>query len=265
MIRFFVKAVINSVSIIFKKSKASFYYLLNTVMLSETDNYIDSEYNKTYPHIRKAISFIKQYNLTDKIILDIGAANGTTPKKFAENLSNEIWAFEPLEQNRKFFPELVNKYSNIKFYPVALGATESKQSINITSNVTSSSLKEINQDINKGAFLDKALEVNKVEEIEIKKLDNLVGSDKRVALIKIDVQGFELEVLNGAVETLKKTDLVLIEVSNHEAYKDSPKYFHVDEFMRANNFSIYDMSLNFRENKKLLEWDVFYINNHFKI
>ena len=64
---------------------------------------------------------------------------------------------------------------------------------------------------------------------------------KRIAypiLIKIDVQGFELEVLKGSRKLLKKTKYVLLEVSQNEMYKKQPKESKIIDFLQKNNFKI---------------------------
>ncbi len=80
--------------------------------------------------------------------------------------------------------------------------------------------------------------------------------------MKLDVQGHELEVLKGAVNTLKNTAIVVAEMSNHHNYKGAPLYYDIDEFLRRNNFSLYDQCLSLKEDGKLLEWDGIYVNNN---
>ena len=47
---------------------------------------------------------------------------------------------------------------------------------------------------------------------EVDTLDNICGSLDKVDLLKIDVEGYELPVLQGAIKTLKKTQAIYIEV-----------------------------------------------------
>jgi len=60
-------------------------------------------------------------------------------------------------------------------------------------------------------------------------------------LVKIDVQGFELEVLEGAVDTLKQAEIVILEVSLFQFYKSSPTFAEVIRYMNEKKFSVYDI------------------------
>lgn len=55
-------------------------------------------------------------------------------------------------------------------------------------------------------------------QVAVKTLDAVAPRDRRINLLKIDAQGFEREVLNGAKETLKRTDIVIIEVNLQPHY-----------------------------------------------
>ena len=46
-------------------------------------------------------------------------------------------------------------------------------------------------------------------------------------LIKVDVQGAELDVLRGAIETLNETELVILEVSMFEFMVNLPQFYDV--------------------------------------
>ena len=66
---------------------------------------------------------------------------------------------------------------------------------------------------------------NKTRNIKVKTLDDIM-LDKEViepVLIKIDVQGYELEVLKGSDKLLNKIDYIVLEVSKNEMYKNQPK------------------------------------------
>jgi len=60
-------------------------------------------------------------------------------------------------------------------------------------------------------------------------------------LLKIDVQGGELDVLAGAKEALSDTELVLLEVSFFQFFKDGPQFHDVIAFMKSQGFVAYDI------------------------
>jgi len=60
-------------------------------------------------------------------------------------------------------------------------------------------------------------------------------------LIKIDVQGYELEVLKGGVETLAKAQAVVVELSLLEINKGCPLLDEALSFMRSHRFVSYDI------------------------
>lgn len=70
--------------------------------------------------------------------------------------------------------------------------------------------------------------------IETTTLDELV--DGPVRLLKIDVQGHEISVLGGAVNTLRSTDAVIIEVLFKSQYEGDAMFGEVDAALRGAGF-----------------------------
>jgi FkbM family methyltransferase len=60
-------------------------------------------------------------------------------------------------------------------------------------------------------------------------------------LIKIDVQGAELDVLAGAPEALAQADYVILEVSLFEFFRGGPQFHDVVAFMKSRGFVAYDV------------------------
>ena len=60
-------------------------------------------------------------------------------------------------------------------------------------------------------------------------------------LVKIDVQGAELEVLAGAEHTLEKTECVVMETSLLEFFRGAPLAAEVVDYMNRHGFVIYDV------------------------
>ncbi len=136
---------------------------------------------------------LKQYDVKnifevkeDATIFDIGAWKGDTAYFFSKKCSNKarIYAFEPDENNYKILLKIKDKY---------------KLNNVIASNILFSNLEtEINflsMDLNRPAIKMKSTTIDKfVEENNIEKID----------YIKMDVEGAEKNILEGAIKTIKK-------------------------------------------------------------
>jgi FkbM family methyltransferase len=75
-------------------------------------------------------------------------------------------------------------------------------------------------------------------EVVTKRLDD-IEELKACDLLKIDVQGSELDVLKGAVLTLRETAVVELEVEFVPLYEEQPLFAEVDIFMRNNGFLLH--------------------------
>jgi FkbM family methyltransferase len=103
-------------------------------------------------------------------------------------------AFEPIPQQYNF---LLGEFGNkADIFPYALG-DENKQTTfhHVISNPTYSGLQQRQY---------KGEETIQEIKVEVRKLDDVIGQDTPVTLIKIDVEGGEYDVLRGATAILKK-------------------------------------------------------------
>lgn len=75
------------------------------------------------------------------------------------------------------------------------------------------------------------IEFNTKEKISVKKLDDLEFTKEYYNMLYMDVQGFELNVLKGATETLKNIDYVFTEVNRDELYEGCAMVEQLDEFL----------------------------------
>jgi FkbM family methyltransferase len=79
---------------------------------------------------------------------------------------------------------------------------------------------------------------------------------RRPELIKIDVQGYELEVLKGGSEALAAAESVVMEVSLLELYKGNPLMHEVIAFMHERGFQCYDIPTLMRRPADHTLWQV---------
>ena len=80
-----------------------------------------------------------------------------------------------------------------------------------------------------------------IKKLKIQKLDTILNDKQKLGRIgiKIDVEGFELDVILGATETLKYTKFVIAEVRhNYESLKGVYKLHEFMNIMNKNNFTL---------------------------
>jgi FkbM family methyltransferase len=216
--------------------------------------------NHGYLHIERAIKVLESRGLGEnQIIFDVGAAGGETCVLFSKAFPlAQVVGFEPIASTYKKAIAATQQQRNITIHHTALGKEKGSAEINVMSRITASSLLPSHED---AAFNgQKYFEVQEREKIIINVLDDFLKTGDRVALIKMDVQGYELEVLKGAVSTLKNTHFILLELQNHEIYVGAPKYFDLDSHLRSANFELFDIIPSIREKGQIKEFDALYIN-----
>ncbi|MBT7611562.1 MAG: FkbM family methyltransferase [Bacteriovoracaceae bacterium] len=147
------------------------------------------------------------------IFVDVGANIGLFSLYVIKKCPNvQIYSFEPNSKVRKCLEKtkVYNKFNNLKIYSNAIGKNESNGKL----------FKSNNND--GGHSLNRNYEqiiVNEYEEVKIKPLDKLIilDGDKKVNVIKIDVEGAEKDVLEGAIELIKSDrPMMLIEILNRD-------------------------------------------------
>ena len=203
-------------------------------------------------------------SINPETIIDIGSNKGQFILLVEQLFPNKIiHSFEPLteilEIQRKFF----NRNKNIFFYNFALGSSSSIRKFFITRRKDSSSFLKISENKNKSKYY----EINTEKNIQIKSLDEVVinWEIKKPILMKIDVQGYELEVLKGSENILKKVEYILIEVSENEMYKDQPLSNEIINFLQNRNYQILKQNHPIKISKtNFIQKDILFQNQSIK-
>jgi FkbM family methyltransferase len=169
-------------------------------------------------------------------IIDVGANVGEFTIMIHKILSDAmIYSFEPINDCYKDLLENTKHISQVKCFNLALGR-ESKEEIMFRSEFSpSSSLLKMGS-LHKTAFPYTKNVIN--EKIKIVALDEIRDRiDWRPKiLLKIDVQGYELEVLKGAKSCLNFIDLIIVETSFYELYQNQPLFNDIFKFLLEKNY-----------------------------
>ena len=181
----------NSMHLVFRYSIVNIFYWIFKRILFIIQRF-------KYPlEIEVFITFyifgLKQYNIknifevkNDAVVFDIGAFKGDTAYFFSKKCSNKarIYAFEPDENNYKILLKIKDKYKLNNVIASNILFSNSETEINFLS-----------MDLNRPAIKMKSTTIDKfVEENNIEKID----------YIKMDVEGAEKNILEGAIKTIKK-------------------------------------------------------------
>ncbi|MDU4959258.1 MAG: FkbM family methyltransferase [Sporomusaceae bacterium] len=226
---------------------------------------------KRISHIQRSINLISAKIDSSMCIVDVGAYKGeqgdSTPEYASAFPHNTVYAFEPLQESYVALRENTRQYPNVSPVHSALSNKIGNEIINITSVSHSSSLLPINhQAVNqlKHQYMD-ILTFAKQENIRVTTLDefNERNGIDTIAVLKIDTQGSEHLVLEGAARSLAKTILIVLEMNNNETYVNAPKYFQIDGYLRDNGFMLYDLIPSLYEKGKLYEYDAIYVNKNY--
>ncbi len=154
------------------------------------------------------IEFMRM-NSTGDDIVHAGTYYGDFIPALSMSCRNDakVWAFEPNPENFRCaqITMSINKLRNVEIWNAGLGADKGVLPMMTCDEIGrplggASRLYEENCDNKKGRFA----------EVEIVSLDDALPSDRQIAIIQLDVEGFEKPALAGALETIKRCKPILI-------------------------------------------------------
>ncbi len=177
----------------------------------------------------------ERIDLPDDIrtVLDVGANRGQFAVVAAERWPGaQLICFEPLPDARRRLSRVLADVPNVQIRSVALSDEPGDAELHIARADDSSSLLPITS--RQVATFPGTDQVG-VLEVRTARLDvELNGTGlTRPVLLKIDVQGGELQVLHGAVGMLDRVDVILVECSFIELYAGQPLAHDLVAFLAA--------------------------------
>ena len=211
-------------------------------------------------NFRTINSHIKKNNIT--LVLDVGANMG----HYSEGIrmfgyEKKIVAFEPINRLYVLLDEKFENDKKVKVYNLALGNEKKELEINIASNNGSSS-SILKPKLVKKEF--KNISFNKKETIKIQKLDNIINefsNSKDNIYLKLDVQGFEKNVIEGSLKTLNRIKIIQLETSTIQLYEGENTIDEIISYMYKKKFVLIDIIGSLKNNKgQLIQTDLIFLN-----
>jgi FkbM family methyltransferase len=195
-------------------------------------------------------------------VIDVGAAFGSFSRTCHSIFPEAQYILvEPL---REYIPSLKRITQEIPraSYEIAVATAQDQViSINVHHDLVGSSLY---REVEEGTDVNGVL-----REVRSITLDRLIIEQKALPpyLIKIDVQGAELDVLTGGLTVLSGAELVVLEVSMFQFFQQGPLFCDVIDYMRSKGFVPYDvLGLQYRPlDRALSQLDIVFVKETGKL
>lgn len=196
--------------------------------------------------LRNSINLLKEYKTVenDAVILDVGANFGFLSLVWANSISQngKVIAFEPNISVHNSFKNSIhanNLESTIHLKNLAVGNNDGSIELFLSSTTSN--------------ILQAGMQHNNKTTIEMVSLDSFSKRNNiaRCDLVKIDVDGIELDILMGATNLLEKCKPIFIVETNGEK--------RIIDFFHQHEYQILDMELNLFQSGKQLPPNIFCI------
>lgn len=202
-------------------------------------------------------------NLGRWSLIDVGANKG----EFIDSVCAlvppaRIFAFEPLPELRTALEQAVARHGRGQVVAAAVGDEAGSVSLNRTQKRNLSSVLEPRQSMHKH-YRDSINVVDRIN-VRLTTLDKEIPADAVVGLLKIDVQGFETQVLDGAQSTLARTMTVMIEINYTEHYATSGQFEDVHDRLASAGFKLRGVSCPYMSCGVPLWDDAVYVSRQFE-
>ena len=173
---------------------------------SDDDDYLDYIKNGFEPVM---VRLFKNLISGTDVVLDVGANIGCTALLFGD-IGSKVYAFEPSPTTFKFLEQNVSDSGLNNVCPINIGLGDKSGKYTLTFSPSNRSSGFVSNQT-------RAPEGRTVEDIVIRRLDDVIKSLSvpMVDFIKIDVEGFEANVLKGAEETIAKYQPRVVLELNH--------------------------------------------------
>lgn len=180
------------------------------------------------------------------VVLNVGARGANLHKWKSLGPNLRYCGFEPDEEECRRLNEAAARKDvpwEERYFPIALGKDNGERVFYVTENPECSSLLEPNSESFAEFPIAQHVVLKHTVAVSTYSLSHWAQlySNPVVDFIELDVQGAELEVLQGAQDVLNHTAGLLVEVEFIEVYKNQPLFGEVNDWMRSQGFILFDI------------------------
>lgn len=190
-------------------------------------------------HLRTTIAdsyrLLRDLGLRPGTVIDVGVANGTM-ELYSAFPQSYFLLIEPIGS---FVPEMesILRRYNGSYVLAAAGPRSGQVIFNVHDEGPDGSSLYKESDGPQADGHESTIPMIKIDDVLLEK------QLSPPYLIKVDVQGGELDVLEGGQRALEAAEAVSLEVSLFQFFKGGPQFYDVVEYMKRRNFVVFDIVL----------------------
>ena len=198
---------------------------------------------------------------TAPVVVDGGAHEGAFVDAVRAHAPEACFVcFEPDPQLSQALVTRFAADSKVQVMPMALGANAGTARLNINASRSCNSLVEASS-ANAGT-LGGLMATTAQVDVRVATLDEALveAGHATVDIVKLDLQGFDLQALRGAPQVLQSAQVVVVEVWYAPVYAGTVNYLDIFSFMRENGFALYTLvGVHYSTSDRLLWSDAVFV------
>jgi FkbM family methyltransferase len=189
---------------------------------------------------KKFINFLKNFYNAPITLIDVGANIGGYTQYVINNMGvKKGFLFEPIKECYDKIPT----HPYLHKYNIGLGNFKKKELFH-----------KVKGEESKSSFINRKKLYSKFKDqintcmMPLERLDNIIT--EHINLLKIDTEGYELEVLKGSIHLLEEKKIDFIQIEYGGTYQDGGiKLNDVIGFLKKYNYKTYNFTGEFKEIK----------------
>lgn len=189
---------------------------------------INERGNQMFPN-KMSADYFEKYNFAAKTIIDVGVSRGT-PFLYETFDDRKFLLIDPLAQSARHIAKRYRNKIDYDFEVTLVSDYEGEVDIHVPKG------RQAMASVNDRIGLRKSSETFSVP---VQRLDDLTSDYEPPFGLKIDTEGHELSVLNGARDTLEKCEFVILELSIKRRFEDGYRFSDSIEFMAEHGFEVF--------------------------
>lgn len=203
----------------------------------------------------RALEHLAHKGFKPSAVLDIGAAKGYWTQAHAWRFRDaEFFMIDPLAESEPFLQSLCRTDKRFHYLLSAVGSTNGEIEMNVSADCDGST-----------AMQHPADDPSRRRKVPLVTIDTLLEQARISApqLVKIDVQGFEMQVLAGGKKLFETAEVFIIEANMYEFMPGMPLAHELIAHMVGHGYRIYDMAGFLRRpfENDLAQMDIVFVAN----